>query len=248
MVIRERIRFQRQQAPLAVEHLVFVAGTFGHSRHEDFPDAVCRMQAHGVPTAVPVIEIADHADARRVGRPYRKPRARNAKKRGDMSAQFPVDLSVGAFAKKVEIEFAQRCRESISILDLVNTVIRRRDPEAVATFSRWQGCGEQAAGMDTLHCRKTGTVTVDQFDALCLRLQGPDDPAIAVAMWAEHGERIVETARHERIVDSPQVLGVGCSSHKVLRSSLERKTPSQSAGWRLRGGDSAMPRARWLSG
>ena len=85
----ERIGFQRQQAAVARDDLVFVFVVGARARHEDFPIAVA-AHAHGMAAAVPEIEIADHADALRIGRPHREADAADAVERDDVGAELFV--------------------------------------------------------------------------------------------------------------------------------------------------------------
>ena len=61
VVIAVGVRLQRQQPVILVEHLVLVLAALFDTRHEDLPDAVRRMQAHAVPSTVPIVEVADDA-------------------------------------------------------------------------------------------------------------------------------------------------------------------------------------------
>ena len=50
-------------------NLVLVERPGAQPRHEQFPDAAGNVLAHRVAAAVPVVEVADDADAGGIGRP-----------------------------------------------------------------------------------------------------------------------------------------------------------------------------------
>jgi len=75
--------------------------------NEYFPDAIARVQAHDMPSPIPLVEVADDAYSRRVWRPDREARAGNAQKLRGVRAEFLVDVAIGPLAKQVEVHFAQ---------------------------------------------------------------------------------------------------------------------------------------------
>src|SRR5690606_8655127 len=63
----DRVRFQRQDFPVNADDLVFVELASGQARNKQLPDADTQPFAHGMAPSVPGVEIADHADAARIG-------------------------------------------------------------------------------------------------------------------------------------------------------------------------------------
>src|SRR5713226_1047457 len=100
-------RSLRQQRAAGAEDLVFVDVVRLESRDEDLPDAGPLAQAHRVAPAVPVVEIADHADAPRIGRPYR-----------EGEAQHGVAFMMRAFGEEMDVEVAEHRREGIDVVEL----------------------------------------------------------------------------------------------------------------------------------
>ena len=61
-----------QACAVGTDDLKFVFHIIGKARKEYLPNARAYALAHHVAAAVPVVEIANHADALRVRRPNRK--------------------------------------------------------------------------------------------------------------------------------------------------------------------------------
>src|SRR6185437_6613077 len=79
-------------------------------------DAVA--QPHRVAPAVPVVEIADHADALRIGRPDREGDAEHAVMLAPMRAHHGIALVMRAFGEEMEVEIAQDRRKGIDVIEL----------------------------------------------------------------------------------------------------------------------------------
>ena len=75
------------------------------------------MTPQDVPRFVPLIEIADHADADRVRRPNGEIHARHPGHAADVSAQPLVGSIVLAFAQQVQIVAGKQGREGVRIFD-----------------------------------------------------------------------------------------------------------------------------------
>src|SRR5579883_618424 len=86
-------------------------------RDEDLPDAA-GAQPHGIAPPVPIVEIADDADALRIGRPDREGDAVRAVMLAAMSAQHIVAFVMGALAEKIDVEIAEHRRKGVDILEL----------------------------------------------------------------------------------------------------------------------------------
>src|SRR5215471_10317711 len=59
----------KQDMAVQITDFVFVQGAFAHARYKDLPNTRGTERTHLVKPAVPVIEIADDANALGVGRP-----------------------------------------------------------------------------------------------------------------------------------------------------------------------------------
>ena len=107
-----------------------------------------------MPAAVPAVEVADHADAIRVGRPDREVHAGRAADRHRVRAELVVDAGVLALAEQVEVEVGEHAAVAIRIVDSRR---RRRRDTSPAADSRGSACRlrqrgfEDARGMPPRH-------------------------------------------------------------------------------------------------
>ena len=108
----------RQQLPVARQQLELVARARGHAGQEDLPHAAFAAQPHRMAAAVPVIEVADHADAHRVGRPHREAAAGHAiASRAGRRAEDLEGAQVRAFAQQPGVHLAQHRAEAIGVVE-----------------------------------------------------------------------------------------------------------------------------------
>ena len=84
--------------------------------HEQFPEAAGDVLPHGVAAAVPVVEVADHADAGGVGRPDGEVHALDAVDGAELRPQPVVALPVPAFVQQVQIVVGQQVRKGVGIV------------------------------------------------------------------------------------------------------------------------------------
>jgi len=96
------IGFERHHFAGAREDFEFVEAAFGETGNENFPNAGGAF-AHGMDAAIPLVEIADDADALRVGRPYGEVHAGDPGHFAKVCAELFVILEMSAFAEEVEI-------------------------------------------------------------------------------------------------------------------------------------------------
>ena len=127
----ERIRLGGEGSARSGEDLELVAGPLGHSRHEQLPDAVARVQPHRMSAPVPAVPVAHHADPPRIGRPHRENHAVDALQAPWVGAELVPDAIVGALAQEVQIVSGQRGGEAVGILDLVGMAAAVGDAETV---------------------------------------------------------------------------------------------------------------------
>src|SRR4051812_38314010 len=91
--------------------------------------------------AVPIVEIADHADALSVGRPNGEAGSGDAINRAVLRTELVVDAAFIAFPEKVEVGFAERRQKGIRIacaMDLAGLV---RDDTVVGIHPAAVLCG-----------------------------------------------------------------------------------------------------------
>ena len=103
-----RIRLERQEPAVTIEHFELVLVAVTDIGNENLPDAVSGMQAHRVPPTIPVIEASNYADAGSIGRPNREARAPDAEVFSEMRPEFLVNQAIGAFTDQIQVHLAQR--------------------------------------------------------------------------------------------------------------------------------------------
>src|ERR1700678_1224502 len=95
-----------EQMAGAVPDFVLISGTGADGGNRQFPDARTRARVHHMDVAVPMIELAHHADAFGVRRPYRESGACRALAGAEMRAELLVNTLVPALAEQIQIEVA----------------------------------------------------------------------------------------------------------------------------------------------
>ena len=98
---------------------IFVQIPLSQTGNEDFPQTGCPPRPHGVASAVPLVEITDHAHPLGAGRPHRKMDPCHALVVDQVRTEFVVQPEVIAFRKKVQIELGQKRREAIRVFDQI---------------------------------------------------------------------------------------------------------------------------------
>ena len=83
-----------------------------------------------------MIEIADNADAVRIGRPDRKVYATDAVNHFCVGAKFFVSVVVAPFAHEIQIKFRKQKRKSVCVVALDHFVVFRSKPNAIARRRR----------------------------------------------------------------------------------------------------------------
>jgi hypothetical protein len=101
----ERVGLVHAEAVVARLDVVLVAGAPADAGHEGFPDAGC---ADGMQRCVrlPVVEVADDADAFGVGRPDGEVGAVNARRGARVRAELQVQPVVRALVEQVQVVLA----------------------------------------------------------------------------------------------------------------------------------------------
>ena len=104
-----------QVAVVTALHLVLVDFTLAEIGNEDLPDAGGAAVSHRVAAAVPVIEVADHADALGVRGPDGEIDAVEALMGPDMGAKPLVISVVCSFAQEVKVKVGEDGAEQVGI-------------------------------------------------------------------------------------------------------------------------------------
>ena len=183
----QRIGFQRQQGPVRCQDLEFVLLPGRRARDEDFPETVA-AHPHGVPPAVPEIEIADHADAPGVRRKHHEGDARYPVEYARVRADLVVKMHVGAFAEQIKVEIGQDRRKAIWVFQLHDLGAETR-AHMIAVQSRAQPAREQAGLVDA---RKRAFMSplVDHRNVRGSGQEDADHRIAVLAMQAEIMERV----------------------------------------------------------
>ena len=115
---RVGIGFERKKIPVRAKDFILVDRALGNFWQKEFPNAGGAARTHGVDAAVPVIHVANDADAFCGGSPYSEVCADHTSHGVKMRAKFFVGIVVAAFVKKVEIEVGEKEREGVGIENL----------------------------------------------------------------------------------------------------------------------------------
>src|SRR5262249_19800922 len=114
---RDRITLERQEGTVRAEQFVLVERPAADAGHEDLPYARAMTRSHGVPAAVPRVEVADDAHAPRVRRPDREVHAGRALVRDAMRAKLVIEPGVRTLAEEPIIGGAEHGSEPVRVLD-----------------------------------------------------------------------------------------------------------------------------------
>ena len=143
---------------------------------------------------VPVVEVADDADAGGVGGPDGEVHALGRADRHRVRAELVVDAGVVAFAEEVEVVVGDDAAVAIRIVDLGDVAAGIRDLEAIVDVHVGVGVSGNVASktphrMASGH-RDRGHAIADDADGFGRGQTGADDQAAALDVRTEDGERI----------------------------------------------------------
>ncbi len=179
--------------------LVLVACTCGHSRKEDLPDALRVPLPHRVHAAVPVVEVANHADTLGVGGPHGEAGAGDTVDAHRVRSKASVQLEVPALAEQVQVEFPEQQREGVGVGRLRHSAgITARHTQAIGKRfgDTVEDRLEQSVGVQFTHRRdaRCDARVRDDRHAGRAGLEGAnrESPATGVGrdVGAEHRERV----------------------------------------------------------
>src|SRR3569623_1344264 len=216
----QRIGLQRQLLAMWTDDVELVATTGGDAGNEDFPIAVA-AHAHGVRAVVPIIEVADHANALCIRCEHDKGYAAHAFHRHRMGTELIEKLLMATFAEQIEIEIAQLWREAVGVLQL-HDVVAIIGAQAISAAALWQCALEQACIVKT---RQLGAMPlfIDRLDLRGMRQESAHNIAAVLRMQAEIAERVRMAAFEDRV-------GFSGESHSATSVSLARMRSAPSSG------------------
>jgi hypothetical protein len=187
-----RLLGQEVVLPLDLE-LVEVA--LLHRRHEQLPQPGAAPVLHRMVPPVPPVEVADHADPYRVGRPHREVHTLHSVHGDGMRAHLLERAVVGALAEQVLVEVGDLEREAVGVVQLPHVAVEPGHAQAVlgpAALPQHQF--EQAVLVRPLHAvRRAGS---HHLHARRERLERADDGPRLVRMLAQHVERLTVQSVH----------------------------------------------------
>ena len=195
----ERIALQRKQPPARIQQFELVALPDGGTWDEDFPDADVHALAHDMAAAVPVIEVADNGDARRIGRPDREMHAVMALVADGVRAELVVEAKVIALGHVVVVERAQHRAEEIGVEHRPGPLPVGGQVAQGLTVLDLDRAFEETCGVAPLEAADGLAVGVDGLDAFRAGNDRPHDPLPAFAVKAEPPEGIIMMACDQRL-------------------------------------------------
>ncbi len=188
------IGLERPEHAIGADDLVFVETAGVEAGDEELPHPGGVTQPHRTAPPVPVVEIADDADAARIGRPDGEGDAGDTFMLAAMRAQHVVTLQMRTLGEEVNVEIAQHRRKGVDVVEF--------DRAAIAL-----GAQAIAKGRTPADRARPETILVDAGElARHLAGRGVDDPqparprqedahalSAAYGMHAEIGEGIAVT-------------------------------------------------------
>ena len=138
---------------MAALDLVLVDLTLAEIGNEDLPDPRGAAIAHGMPPAVPVIEIADDADSLRIGGPDGEVNSAKALMGSEMGTEPLVIAVVRPFAEQVQVKIGEDRPEEIGIDEFPGVSLGVFDPETIreSAFPAGEPAHEKTVGVNSLH-------------------------------------------------------------------------------------------------
>src|SRR3954464_6353944 len=98
-LLRKRVRLLRYRHAACAKNVELVARPGADAREEELPDACTMAQTHRMAARIPAVEIANHRDALRVGRPHGKTRPLHAIDRHHISAERLGEMEMPPFVE-----------------------------------------------------------------------------------------------------------------------------------------------------
>src|SRR6516225_11077075 len=133
------IGFERKHVSFRPDDFEFVDGAFRQFGNEDLPDAGRAARAHRMDTAVPAIEVTDHADAASAGGPDGKLDAADACEGDEVRAKLLVGVVMAAFAHEIQIKLGKDAGKSVRIVNLELFAVMGADLNSVQ--AGWRRAG-----------------------------------------------------------------------------------------------------------
>ncbi len=203
----DRVGLEARRRPFAHQKLVFVVGAMLDAGEEDLPHAGFDTLAHGMAAAVPLVEVADHADAHGVRRPHREGGAGDAVDGRQVRAEAIVEAAMAALRQQIDVEVAEDGWKAVGVLRLPGGVagaIAHAIGEGL--FAAGDRAGEEAGRVEPLkHGHRFAGRAIDDGRRLGARPEDADgERSTAATMRPEDGEGVAVPAFDERL-DRPVI-------------------------------------------
>ena len=177
-----------------IADLKFVMRAFPHTGNENFPDAGRAEQPHRMKPPVPMIEIADDADALRIRRPNGKTDARNTVNHAQLRAELFVNTPLVALAEQEQIRFTQCRQKRKGVARPAHPTLTIGDDQVVGinAIGRLGNAFKQSGFVDALQLKLRLVLFVGGLDFnLCgIGQKGADDEARLVTERLHAQQRV----------------------------------------------------------
>ncbi|KAF1029383.1 MAG: hypothetical protein GAK37_01794 [Pseudomonas sp.] len=195
---RYRVGLERQDT-VGAEQFVLVGRARLQVRDKQLPHTGRMTQTHGVPAAVPHVEIAHHRHSPGVRRPHGKTHAVDTVHTGDLRTKATAEVAVVALGKQVQVHLTEQRAKTVGIFgDLLTTGPLNLQPvslllaKAAHKQTRYGACRQ--------HTQRFVTFTGQHLDAQGTRQKHTNKlPALPVIMRPQNGERVRVFGPHQRV-------------------------------------------------
>ncbi len=194
----DRIGLEREERAVGAADLVLVVRAGLQARYEQLPDSAVLPQPHGVATAVPLVEVADHADAAGIGCPDREAETCDAVDRLSLRAEDAVGDVAADLAQGFDVALVQGRAEAVGIVTTVLGAVPGLVGDLVERASPALDAGDVEALRMPAFERDPGSGDEERH-RFRLRQDGADLPdARSRLVRSEHREGISMGRRHDR--------------------------------------------------
>jgi hypothetical protein len=164
-----------ERTALLREDLVLVVGARLQLGHEDLPDPDAGVQAHGVSTAVPAVEVAHHAHPAGGRRPDAEADALHAVHLDGVRPELAPQAGIGPLAHQVEVQIPEGGAEGEGVPRAALATLRL-DAEPVVGWCKLVHPGfEDTVGVQALHPH-LGAAIPQEVDGAGVGNDGPHAP------------------------------------------------------------------------
>ncbi|MNZ99450.1 hypothetical protein D3C78_1187760 [compost metagenome] len=110
-----RVGLQGQKLAIGAEDFELVGAAGIDVRREDFPDAGILAEAHHMPSAIPIVEIADDGNTPRIGRPHGEVKTFDAFEFQRMRAHPVEEPEMRSFTDEIIVHGSENRAEAVGV-------------------------------------------------------------------------------------------------------------------------------------